>query len=156
MTKVQLPRDVAEAIENVSRHTPVGIQYDIRAIADNACNSPESDYGIIWHWIKREEGVDYVPEYFAALVNGYKIAESPEDRLRRCYESHKRSNFASDVRFAEGIERTLEIMGAEYPELRDEFIGILDPHRACPDCGQDCIGWVAEGERCRKGGGVRD
>lgn len=26
----------------------------------------------------------------------------------------------------------------------------LSPHRSCPDCHEDCIGWVSDGQRCHR------
>jgi hypothetical protein len=113
MAKVQLPRNIAEALE--SAKTNGGAEHVIYVLFSET-NYYTGDAVVALNDFDKMTLV-------SALVNGYKVAESPEDRLRRCYESHKRSNFASDVRFAEGMERTLEIMGAEYPELAEVLDG---------------------------------
>jgi hypothetical protein len=32
----------------------------------------------------------------------------------------------------------------------DYILDIKNPHRGCPDCGENCMGWVSHGERCRR------
>lgn len=33
-------------------------------------------------------------------------------------------------------------------EIANSTLDKINPHRGCPKCGEDCIGWVSEGISC--------
>jgi len=79
--KVTLPREVAEAIERTRC-------WNLELIRSNSFNTPESDYGIIDRWIMRQydDKDDGIKMYFSALVNGYTVEKTPEEKVREYYE----------------------------------------------------------------------
>lgn len=121
--KVTLTKEVAEAIESI-KSVPNRQAYNIHVIFGNALNTPESPYGTIRRWIGRNdnEGVDGIPCYFQALVNGYTVEKTPEDKVREYYDRcrEKRDQAEMDDRSfaaehldgqAIGASITLDILG---------------------------------------------
>lgn len=50
------------------------------------------------------------------------------------------------MEFVKIMEKLVEIV-----ESHEEIIAdFKNPHRSCPDCGEDCVGWVSHGERCKR------
>lgn len=109
--RITLPKDVAEAIESI-KSAFNGQAYSIDVIWSNAQNTPESDYGVIWRWITKEEGADGVPQYFNALVNGYDVEQTPEEKVQEYYKNLRNSCEGSFYwEQANVVEITLDLLG---------------------------------------------
>lgn len=117
--KVTLPKVVAEAIESI-KLAPNGQAYNIQVIFSNALNTPDSPYGVIKRWVSRNEneGVDAIPLYFQALVNGYTVEKSPEVNVREYYDryffgKHTDGGYHDGYEdgVADAIQETLNILG---------------------------------------------
>lgn len=115
--KVMVTKEVAEAIESI-KLAPNGQAYNIHVIFGNALNTPESPYGTIKRWLSRT-GNGGVHEYFQALVNGYTVEKSPEEKVAEYLaEAEDFRADATDGNYYEfcngrivGIKQTLDILG---------------------------------------------
>lgn len=115
---VTLPKDVAEAIENL-RQSRNSRMWSIDTIRSNAQHSPKSDYGIIDDWILRQyEDKDGIKMYFSALVNGYHVERTPEERLAEYYASQERGARIHIGR-KQGVKATLDILGITIDGIND-------------------------------------
>jgi len=84
MEKVKLPREVAEAIEGVKKHADEALLYDMQYMRD-VCEYEKFDapkFQPIWNWINQHG----YKEYFKALVNGYEVEQTPEDKVRELFD----------------------------------------------------------------------
>lgn len=121
--KVLLPREVAEEIERF-RKKGYG-NFTIMRLAFEAY----SDSLAIRKWAFDSNGRGTPDLLIKALVNGYEIEETPEEKLRQYY-SNVNEEFnellGSDSRLygvLEGIENTLDILGIEIPGINVEKDG---------------------------------
>jgi hypothetical protein len=78
VTRVTLPREVAEAIGDL-RNKGWRNTYLMRIPFTSSVSGTSSD-------IIRQYAVDNLETYMSALVNGYEIEKSPEDKVREYYE----------------------------------------------------------------------
>lgn len=114
--KVVLPKDVADAVRRIRSVTGTAEAYDLGLLRADAEKGNDLTRVIL----------DYVEvngpqKYFAALVNGYTIEQTPEDRVREVYEESKRSQPMSYLDGkAAGIEITLAILGLEIDGINVE------------------------------------
>jgi hypothetical protein len=121
--KVLLPREVAEAIENVRKR--LGLSDEV-ILYKTYINGWEAE----WTEVLNANGDGNKAFLIAkALVNGYEIEETPEEKLRQYY-SNVNEEFnellGSDSRLygvLEGIENTLDILGIEIPGINVEKDG---------------------------------
>ena len=128
-TKVVLPKDVAEAIENLRDFglTDYGI---IVESADTTRKGNEIDeLRIIRKFTFESEG-DGAQIILQALVNGYEVEQTPEDRLREYYEKVEIESFRANTKKqwhheAElmgrlvGVRTTLRILGITIEGIND-------------------------------------
>lgn len=113
--KVTLPRDVAEALEELRESGRSNID-----IVWKSCEPiVNGTYMKIKRWAFCEEGGS-ADELMSALVNGYEIEQSPEDRLREYYVYQEQSyhdNVGTEriEHLAKGvaIRTTLAILGIQ-------------------------------------------
>lgn len=110
--KVKIPKDVAGAIVEFRKHYKDGAEFDLELIKRE---------GWIYTDIIRaftSESRTNLELYFAALVNGYEVEETPEERILESY--HRKmasannpcsSNWKNSVGFADGIKFTLNELG---------------------------------------------
>lgn len=82
MEKVTLPKEVAEAIDRLRASGKSNMQI----VADTLCGSvyPETDNFIIRKFLQKDGLNDQL--ILSALVNGYTIARTPEERIRDYYD----------------------------------------------------------------------
>jgi hypothetical protein len=78
--KVKLPREVAEAIENVRGHYKVGAEFDLNLM------DKEKFEGTIVISLFANESRENMIRYFQALVNGYEVEETPEEKVKNIYQ----------------------------------------------------------------------
>ncbi|MGD7007587.1 DUF1642 domain-containing protein [Metabacillus sp. 84] len=123
--KVVLPKEVAEAIEKVW------------SMSDNATLSKHlylnnwtqlyKDKRPVEDVVKLEEYAEEKPiEYMTALVNGYTVEQTPEERLLEWYQGYKSdkglSAWAAGRRdgIITGIPVALNILGITIPGINDK------------------------------------
>jgi Protein of unknown function (DUF1642) len=121
VTRVTLPREVAEAIEDLRKD-----HYDNRALIDE-----------IYEGAARPVLQAYAEANFDtllnALVNGYEIEKSPEDKVREYYEEI-REVFKSTIDgsydeeylrgIMHGVVKTLNLLGIKVPGVNVPFPGV--------------------------------
>lgn len=78
--KVKLPRDVAEAIEGFRDTFGTDELYEIGKYVGN--ETSESRAYTIFRWMTRGNMV----KYKQAIVNGYEIEETPEDKVKDLFD----------------------------------------------------------------------
>jgi hypothetical protein len=117
MEKAILPKEVAEAIEQMRRSGMNDLH--IAASIQDRC----LDQAVRIHrWIDNQDDYKTASEtVLLALVNGYEVKYTPEQQLRTYYEELKRSedfmestNRGSGSQFRQGwlsVESTLRILG---------------------------------------------
>lgn len=105
MNKVTIPREVAEAIEELRN---AGLSnWAIIAIA----NDPSGEYSTTLSRFKERD------KLLAALVNGYEIEQTPEERLREIFidVANERLSASSDgvyyIGMMDGIRTAINILG---------------------------------------------
>lgn len=79
--KIKLPKDVVEAIEGIKKHADEMLLYNLQYMHD-VCENEKWDapkFHPIYNWIKQNGHF----EYFKALVNGYEVELTPEDRATK-------------------------------------------------------------------------
>lgn len=112
LTKPTLPRDVAEAIEKYLK------EYGKQTLLYTFCNPKHIG------WSHQYDAFNKISlnDLMSALVNGYTIAQSPEEKLREYYfELKSKLNkyvFGSDTYMSYrnemiGIEKALSILGIQ-------------------------------------------
>jgi hypothetical protein len=133
-TKVTLPREVAEAIEYI-RDTDLTEHalYDYRWLKsdiDDDCEIRPRKNEILRYIEYKDDIFDdrnQLMTYFSALVNGYTVEQTPEERVRVYYEGlrvtgHGVSGFAN-VRSKDkmlGVRNTLDILGITINGVNDK------------------------------------
>lgn len=106
MTKVTLPRDVAKAIESL-REISCNNQVIVEAAIGYMSGSNAST---IHTYARKSEGS--LNDILSALVNGYEIEQTPEERLREYYAGLRNDRIGgSKYCEANGIFQTLSILG---------------------------------------------
>jgi hypothetical protein len=78
--KVQLPKEVADAIEYVKKNNKLGFIYDLDGIK-RAFETLGDPYGIVWRYANHSRAQMIL--YFNALVNDYTVEETDADRIKR-------------------------------------------------------------------------
>lgn len=87
--KVTLPREVAEAIEKArSKSWADADLMDITNFIDESYQPSDGPYRSIGEYISDVYLEENLPKYMSALVNGYDVEESPEEKLREYYGFH--------------------------------------------------------------------
>lgn len=113
--KVKLPREVADAIDGVIQHADENLLYDVTYIK-NVCENDKFDapkFLPIYNYIA---SVGF-KEYFRALVNGYEVEETKEERFLNWYREHQeivvneKQGFVKSRYMLDGAETVLEILG---------------------------------------------
>lgn len=121
--KVTIPREVAEAIEELRKEDCTN--FDVMRRAHGALIT-EPDL-VLYRWAFRSQ--EGSPDLLmCALVNGYNVEKSPEEKLRNICEEY-RANYRStedwerDNAYAEGvlfgIEETLELLDITIEGIND-------------------------------------
>lgn len=127
--KVTLPREVAEAIEKArSKSWAEADLMDITNFIDESYQPSDGPYRPIGEYISDVYLEENLPKYMSALVNGYNVEKSPEEKLRNIFEEY-RANYRStedwerDNAYAEGvlfgIEETLELLDITIEGIND-------------------------------------
>lgn len=123
--KVSLPRDVAEAIEKLREYgweqanllnAGEFINIDRPTLAE--IGGEHVGFPIA-EWLSKDFHANY-PNYVSALVNGYEIEQSPEDKLREYYAELKGTYDSSSGLesyrvdgMLQSVETTLRILGIQ-------------------------------------------
>ncbi|MEH7521748.1 DUF1642 domain-containing protein [Bacillus sp. JJ1503] len=115
MTKVTLPREVAEAIENMRERG----RSNGAIIATAMTNG--SGAGVGWTlatYVLEHEGNS--DKLMTALLNGYEIEKSPDEKVREYYDELSDSNVSvysenhhRNNRERAGIRKTLDLLGIQ-------------------------------------------
>lgn len=106
MTKVKVPREVAEAIEELRGLGLINSEILMKAV-DGTPLETEAEWAL-FDWAC-EEGEDSL---MTALVIGYEVEKTPEEMLHECYEELKQSSLECEYECkARTIVHTLEILG---------------------------------------------
>ena len=130
-TKVVLPKDVAKAVEYLQEIgiTNYGIVGYLERGAKLGSSGLQPYLTVINKWIS-EEAVR--PDILlTALVNGYEVEQTPEDRLRKYYEKVEVESFRANAKNqwrheAElmgrlvGVRTTLRILGITIEGINDK------------------------------------
>ena len=122
MSKVILPKSVAEAIETMRSK---GVSN--YGIIDNSSRYPTSrSEETVWRWAFGESRTGNPDLLMSALVNGYEIEKSPEEKLREYYEDHVKDEISGDYdrKFTgeattKAIVDTLDILGITIEGIND-------------------------------------
>lgn len=83
--KVKLPKEVAEAIRVVRGAYKSNCEFDLEFLKRESFDwmQPIIEY--------TQESRDNMANYFAALVNGYEVEQTPEDKVREYYNNIKQN-----------------------------------------------------------------
>lgn len=117
--KVVLPKDVAEAVESIRSVSGTTIVYDLEILRKDTKRGNNLTKLI----------TEYVDEhgpqkYFSALVNGFEIEQTPEEKLAEYYDVMIESAYGLrstyDGGVVLGIEKTLEILGITIAGINDK------------------------------------
>jgi len=121
---VVLPRKVAEAIDQIKSTNGIEVLYDLRSLEEDAERGNYLTKDIL-HYIEFDGGLK---NYFAALVNGFKVEQTPEEKLLDYYvsllESENRLEKVgqSGSQFRQGwqsVEETLKILDITVKGIND-------------------------------------
>jgi hypothetical protein len=121
--KVMLPKEVAEAIENLREDWQTANLLNagefVRVTNPSLLDLDESHAGYpIAKYLSADFTNNY-PKYTSAIINGYEIARTPEERVLEYYlELHSKmlGTFAprrEEAAEIAGIEKTLDIFGIQ-------------------------------------------
>jgi len=107
--KVKLPREVAEAIKEVSKNAAgleclYDIPYMIRCVDKELPDSYAFEMIVKFYQLKNKNKVDY----FQALVNGYEVEASPEERAVEWLMEQEIIHRDSAEKWVRGIKNILE------------------------------------------------
>ena len=113
--KVTLPREVAEAIEGLRR-----LGKDNRWIIEAANGITNGTYSMKIRAFAYKDGGNF-DKILTALVNGYEIEKSPEEKVREYYDATLESMAVSDTisehhesyGITLGIRKTLDLLGIQ-------------------------------------------
>jgi hypothetical protein len=107
--KVKLPKNVAEAIEQVRLSYKSGCEYDLLFLNRERYGKME-EIGLYVY-----ESRENMMRYFQALVNGYEVEETPEDKVREYFGLYS-GNFRDShehrhaLGVTQGVRETLNIL----------------------------------------------
>lgn len=115
--KVALPEEVAEGIEQLRAE---GVRdFAIMHLAKGALTS-EPDV-TIRKWAFDEDGKGSPELLMQALVNGYEVEKSPEEKLRESYEKFREAMvYSYEHGIADGIRRALNTLGITIEGINDK------------------------------------
>ncbi len=120
--KVVLPKEVAEAIEYLRKRDVTN--HRILKIAEEAVFT-KTDL-VIRRWAFDEDGAGNPDLLMKALVNGYLVEATPEDKLRKYYEVNRTSalwdsddEFYQKIGRREGVHKTLVTLGITVEGIND-------------------------------------
>src|SRR5690606_5663468 len=107
MSKVTVPAEVARAISLMRKEGATNYEIIHRA---NGALLTEPDV-VLRRWAFGEQAPANPDMLMSALINGYEVEKTPEERLREYYEEF--SGFPDDYEAGvlEGVYKTLEILG---------------------------------------------
>jgi hypothetical protein len=125
MNKVTLPKEVAEAIEELrangwSNSTIAATTLNTDAIYHS---SYKSTFAILYPYFIGERKED---DLLTALVNGYEVEQTPEEKVREYYEKleeHKNWTIFEDVPLGEmqgAVIKTLDLLGIKISGVNAE------------------------------------
>lgn len=83
MEKVKLPKKVADAIGEFRKHYKSGCEYDLNLLKS------EDWYGANAIIEFTKESRDNMTLYFQALVNGYEVEQTKEERIQALFQQAK-------------------------------------------------------------------
>jgi hypothetical protein len=130
MTRVTLPREVAEAIETLKQQGYT--EYGIITLADDRpyCISEEK---VIFDYLHQNFAENSV-KLMSALVNGYEIEKSPEEKVREYYNKSRETLgfYMNDATYNEGyydgvldgIKTTLDLLEIKVPGVNAPVPGV--------------------------------
>jgi len=110
MNRPTLPKEVAEAIESFRSR-----DISNEDIIKNALGLFDNYNEVIYLYT-----VDHFDEFITALVNGYEVEQTPEEKVREYYEGLKSSEDSLEIaghdgsQFRQGwqsVEKTLDLLG---------------------------------------------
>jgi Protein of unknown function (DUF1642) len=129
VARVILPREVAEAIEKIREKG--GRNYAIIRAAIKLSEA-STEEKVISDWVA-ENFQDNLDALIIALVNGYEIEKSPEDKVREYYEE-MREVFKSTIDgsydeeylrgIMHGVVKTLNLLGIKVPGVNVPSPGV--------------------------------
>jgi hypothetical protein len=107
--KVKLPREVIEAIEHYSKsefgYTKYGV---LDCIVGEASSYSMKARSVLISAHGEGPCWDVLME---AIINGYEVEETPEERIKETFERFERSEVGREVGFAGGIKFSLNELG---------------------------------------------
>jgi hypothetical protein len=126
--KVMLPKEVAEAIEDLKSGTwtqanLLNAGEFVRVANPERLEVDESHSAYPIAKFLSKDFHDNYPRYVSALVNGYEVEQTPEDNLRVYYEGMKKTvnhgHFGTERArsIMEGVEKTLDILGITIADI---------------------------------------
>jgi hypothetical protein len=111
VARVTLPREVAEAIEKIREKG--GRNYVIVRAAIKLSEA-SAEEKVISDWVIKNFQ-DNLDALIIALVNGYEIEKSPEDKVREFFESCRQFDSTYHYGAKYGIITTLNILDIKIP-----------------------------------------
>lgn len=111
---VELPKEVAEAIESVRKDYGDEADEKILTVAFDPSDRWVGGLSVALNEFDRSTLI-------RALVNGYTVKRTAAERLREYYERYCGHTKRSNELAAHAIKKTIEILADEYPEL----VGVL-------------------------------
>jgi hypothetical protein len=105
--KVILPKEVAEAIENLKGLTFTN--YGIVSRLHEGGNDPDSNMGILYKHFNASNGGEHPDKLIKALAIGYEVKKSPEEKILETYEKTYK-NDAHGRGFADGMIYVLDVL----------------------------------------------
>lgn len=111
-SKVVIPKDVAEAIEKLRQGASDG-EIEGAAVDGVVITGLWDECEAVWKYAKESEDT-----LLQAVVNGYEIEATPEDRLREYYQGQLSANVLATateyhvyIGKRSGVRKTLDILG---------------------------------------------
>lgn len=118
-TKVHLPRDVAEAISNLQQRRA---NYEIVRSVFGGYAGDDPNENKIFRWARVND--ERFTELLSALVNGYEVEKSPEDKVREYYDDiralSEKYEEPYDKGTVDGIKFTLDALGITIEGINDK------------------------------------
>lgn len=108
--KVTLPKEVAEAIEDVCQFDYSNAEIIATIVNDYGQVAYGTEFPVLIKYSREDDG--NLDRLMAALVNGYEVEKTPEENLREYYGRFREGNYP-DQYYRAAIRSTLEILGVK-------------------------------------------
>jgi len=115
MNKITVPVEVARAISLMRKEGATNYEIIHRA---NGALLTEPDV-VLRRWAFGEQAEGSPDMLMSALINGYEVEKTPEERLREYYEEFSRLPDDYEAGVLEGVYKTLEILGITIEGIND-------------------------------------